>query len=65
MILSLRRMLAVLALQRESQPQLSRPLNVQKLIVRSHIKGKASHKIISDGKSIYAASDQCTDKLRS
>ena len=57
MILSLRRMLAVLALQRESQPQLSRPFNVQKLIVRSHIKGKASHKIISDGKSIYAASD--------
>lgn len=39
--------------------------NVQKLIVRSHIKGNASHKIISDGKSVYAASDQCTDKLRS
>ena len=50
-------MLAVLALQRESQPQLSRPFNVQKLIVRSHIKGKASHKIISDGKSVYAAPD--------
>lgn len=58
-------MLAVLALQRESQPRLSRPLNAQKLIVRSHIKGNASHKIISDGKSVYAVSDQCTDKLRS
>ena len=58
-------MLAVLALQRESQPQLSRPFNVQKLIVRSHIKGKASHKIISDGKSVYATPDQCADKLRS
>ena len=58
-------MLAVLALQRESQPQLSMPFNVQKLIVYSHIKGKASHKIISDGESVYAAPDQCTDKLRS
>jgi glutamate synthase (NADPH/NADH) len=53
MIPSLRRMLAVLALQRESQPRSSRPFNVQKLIVRSHIKGKASHKIISDGKSPF------------